>query len=213
MVGCGSVFASRLAPTVLNRRTAVASHHSTGRALARLKAFDLGLLIYRPLGRLSGGVHPGSGAQRRSTQSNTLHVGRSEADRRAVSPDGYRNEGTPSLSEGPDARGETFGYFGAFAKVTRRKGGTISGRYRRNGYVHRGREWSSVRTPSRAGSLPQFDLSTSDRDWSSVRTPSQASQLPQFNPGTSGRNWSDVRTPSRAGSLPQVKQCAAEENQ
>jgi hypothetical protein len=25
-----------------------------------------------------------------------------------VSPDGYRNEGTPSLSEGPDARGEPF---------------------------------------------------------------------------------------------------------
>jgi len=25
-----------------------------------------------------------------------------------VSPDGYRNEGTPSPSEGPDARGETF---------------------------------------------------------------------------------------------------------
>ena len=54
------------------------------------------------------GVHPGSGAQRRSTQSNTLHVGRREADRGAVSPDGYRNEGTPSPSEGPDARGEPF---------------------------------------------------------------------------------------------------------
>jgi hypothetical protein len=25
-----------------------------------------------------------------------------------VSPDGYRSEGTPSLSEGPDARGEPF---------------------------------------------------------------------------------------------------------
>ncbi|VVN39660.1 hypothetical protein PS659_05364 [Pseudomonas fluorescens] len=50
-------------------------------------------------------------------------------------PDECRSEGTPSLSEGPDARGETFGYFGAFAKVTRRKGETISRRYPKNGYV------------------------------------------------------------------------------
>ncbi len=90
-----------------------------------------------PFGRLSGGVHPGSGAQRRSTQSNTLHVGRREADRRAVSPDGYRSEGTPSLSEGPDAWGETFWFLlWRLTKGTRRKGETISGRYRRNGYVH-----------------------------------------------------------------------------
>jgi len=41
------------------------------------------------------------GAQRRSTQSNSLHVGRSEADRRAMPPDEYRSEGTPSLGEGP----------------------------------------------------------------------------------------------------------------
>jgi hypothetical protein len=50
-------------------------------------------------------------------------------------PDEYRSEGTPSLSEGPYVRGETFGYFGAFAKVTRRKGETASRRYRSNGYV------------------------------------------------------------------------------
>ena len=84
-------------------------------------------------------MHPGSGAQRRSTQSNTLHVGRSEADRRAVSPDGYRSEGTPSPGEGPDARGEPFFayFFLAFEKkVSRRKGETLSRRYRNNGYVH-----------------------------------------------------------------------------
>jgi hypothetical protein len=52
------------------------------------------------------------GAQRRSTQSNSSHVGASEANRRAMPPDEYRNEGTPSHSEGPDARGERFfGYF------------------------------------------------------------------------------------------------------
>jgi hypothetical protein len=50
-------------------------------------------------------------------------------------PDECRSEGTPSLSEGPYVRGETFGYFGAFAKVTRRKGETASRRYRRNGYA------------------------------------------------------------------------------
>ncbi|MGF6202244.1 hypothetical protein QF012_004286 [Pseudomonas laurylsulfatiphila] len=50
-------------------------------------------------------------------------------------PDECRSEGTPSLSEGPYVRGETFGSFGAFAKGTRRKGETISRRYRRNGYV------------------------------------------------------------------------------
>ncbi|VVO09294.1 hypothetical protein PS726_03292 [Pseudomonas fluorescens] len=50
-------------------------------------------------------------------------------------PDEYRSEGTPSLSEGPYVRGETFGSFGAFAKGTRRKGETISRHYRSNGYV------------------------------------------------------------------------------
>ncbi len=70
-------------------------------------------------------------------------------------PDECRSEGTPSLGEGPDAWGETFGYFGAFAKVTRRKGGTIGGRYRRNGYVlGQPTAWSADRPPSRASSLP-----------------------------------------------------------
>jgi hypothetical protein len=55
-------------------------------------------------------------------------------------PDEYRNEGTPSLSEGPDAGGEPFFayFFLAFEKkVSRRKGETLSGRYRRNGYAHK----------------------------------------------------------------------------
>ncbi len=107
-------------------------------------------------GRLSGGVHPGSDAQRRSTQSNTLHVGRREADRRAVSPDGYRSEGTPSPGEGPDARGETFWFLlGRLPKGTRCKSETISGRYRRNGYVHHSKSWSAFRPPSLASQLLQ----------------------------------------------------------
>jgi hypothetical protein len=54
-------------------------------------------------------------------------------------PDGYRSEGTPSLSEGPDARGERFfAYFfeALVKKVSRRQGETLSGHYRSNGYVH-----------------------------------------------------------------------------
>ena len=47
-----------------------------------------------------------------------------------------RSEGTPSLSEGPDAGAKRFAYFWASAKVSRRKGETVSGRYHRNGYVH-----------------------------------------------------------------------------
>jgi hypothetical protein len=51
-------------------------------------------------------------------------------------PDEYRSEGTPSLSEGPYARGETFWFLlGRLPKGTRRKGETISRRYRKNGYV------------------------------------------------------------------------------
>jgi hypothetical protein len=54
-------------------------------------------------------------------------------------PDECRSEGTPSLSEGPDVRGERFfAYFfkALVKKVSRRKGETLSRRYRSNGYVH-----------------------------------------------------------------------------
>ncbi|MNS83822.1 hypothetical protein D3C72_1176240 [compost metagenome] len=53
-------------------------------------------------------------------------------------PDECRSEGTPSPSEGPYVRGERFFayFFEAFVKkVSRRKGETISRRYRSNGYV------------------------------------------------------------------------------
>ncbi|VVO55323.1 hypothetical protein PS874_00377 [Pseudomonas fluorescens] len=40
----------------------------------------------------------------------------------------------PSLGEAPNGGAKAFGYFALF-KVTRRKGGTLSSRYRRNGYV------------------------------------------------------------------------------
>jgi hypothetical protein len=41
----------------------------------------------------------------------------------------------PEPKRGPNVRVKPFGYFGAFAKVTRRQGGTLSRRYRSNGYV------------------------------------------------------------------------------
>jgi hypothetical protein len=47
-----------------------------------------------------------------------------------------RSEGTPSLSEGPNGGAKPFASFSASGKGTRRKGETISSRYRSNGYVH-----------------------------------------------------------------------------
>ena len=42
----------------------------------------------------------------------------------------------PEPRRGPYAGAKTFGYFGAFAKVTRRKGETASRNTRSNGYAH-----------------------------------------------------------------------------
>ncbi|MGX1172348.1 hypothetical protein EDB98_12926 [Pseudomonas fluorescens] len=41
----------------------------------------------------------------------------------------------PSLGEAPSGGAEAFWLLLRFSKVTRRQGGTLSGRYRRNGYV------------------------------------------------------------------------------
>ena len=50
--------------------------------------------------------------------------------------DSSRSEGTPSLSEAPSGGAKTFWLLlGRLPKVTRCKSGTLSGRYRRNGYV------------------------------------------------------------------------------
>ena len=47
-----------------------------------------------------------------------------------------RSEGTPSLGEVPSGGAQTFWLLlGRLPKVTRRKGGTLSSRYRSNGYV------------------------------------------------------------------------------
>jgi len=104
--------------------------HSTGRALARLQLL---ILIHRPIGRLSEGVHQGEA--RSAVRRSRVHreeVQRSKPE--AMPPDGYRSEGTPSLSEGPYVRGRALWSLWR-SKVTRRKGGTISRHHRNNGYA------------------------------------------------------------------------------
>jgi hypothetical protein len=131
LVGCQAAIASRLAPT-MDRRTPCAPHHSTGRALARLQ---LVILIHPPLREAEWRCS--SGGRREAPCGEAAHIERRSKRSRpeAMPPDEYRSEGTPSLSEGPDAGAKTFGYFLSFEKVTRRKGETLSGRYRRNGYA------------------------------------------------------------------------------
>ncbi|KAA0980671.1 hypothetical protein FQ187_23000 [Pseudomonas sp. ANT_J28] len=63
-------------------------------------------------------------------------------------PEQCRSEGMPSLGEAPNGGARALGYLGLF-QVTRRKGGTISGRYRRNGYVP-----PPIPKLSRANSIP-----------------------------------------------------------
>ena len=58
-----------------------------------------------------------------------------------------RSEGMPSLSEAPNERGKSALVTFALFKVTRCKGGTNSGRYRSNGYVHQ--------TPNTPNTKPQ----------------------------------------------------------
>ncbi|NCE89808.1 hypothetical protein DK871_06785 [Pseudomonas sp. L13] len=52
-------------------------------------------------------------------------------------PNHWRITGTPSLSEVPSGGARALWLLWGFSKVTRRQGGTLSGRYRRNGYVHK----------------------------------------------------------------------------
>ncbi|VVN79029.1 hypothetical protein PS726_00931 [Pseudomonas fluorescens] len=108
-VGWQAAIANRLTPTEKKKQSSphhrVASHHSSGRALARLQLL---ILIHPPPReaerRCSSGdwrVAPFGAAELIACRSR-------EADRRAMPPDEYRSEGTPSLGEGPDARGERF---------------------------------------------------------------------------------------------------------
>ncbi|OMQ30641.1 hypothetical protein BKX96_28045 [Pseudomonas putida] len=117
-------FASRLAPTGISLARALAL------ALA-LALLWLLLLIYLPhFQRPNAGV--AQWASRHGCRDSRPRPWMADG----VGPtEQCRSEGTPSPSEGPKWWGKTFGSFGAFAKGTRRKGETLGGRYRRNGYV------------------------------------------------------------------------------
>ncbi len=82
-----------------------ASHHSSGRALARLQLL---ILIHPPLREAEW--RRSSGEWRAAPFDAVEHAACrcSEANRRAVSPDECRSEGTPSLGEGPDAGASVF---------------------------------------------------------------------------------------------------------
>ena len=88
LVGCQAAFASKPAPTVdrvnlkdhVRLETAIAGKPrsyrgigSTNRPSVSSPALDLDPPA--PFGRLSAGVHPGIGAQRRAAKPHTLHVG------------------------------------------------------------------------------------------------------------------------------------------
>ena len=87
--------------------------------------------------------------------------------------------GTPSLSEVPSGGARAFCLLLRFSKVSRRQGGTPSGRYLNNGYIP-GPTVLTVRPPSRASPLPQVDRGVPGRWVPTIRPSSQASQLPHF---------------------------------
>ena len=91
-----------------DQRTPLALHHSTGRALARLQLL---ILLCPPLReaewRCSAGGWARSAVRRSRTHREEVVAKQTVGD----APDEYRNEGTPSLSEGPDAGASLFGYF------------------------------------------------------------------------------------------------------
>jgi hypothetical protein len=102
-------------------------------------AFDLDLdllLIFRPFGRPSVGVH--QGVRRVAPCGAAAHIERRSSRSRpeAMPPDGHRSEGTRSLSEAPYAGAKTFWFLlRHLSKVTRFKSETARSLYRRNGYV------------------------------------------------------------------------------
>ena len=75
-------------------------------------------------------------------------------------PNHWRITGTPSLSEVPSGGARAFCLLCRFCKVSRRQGGTLSGRYLNNGYVPRPTVLT-VWPPSRASPLPQLDRGVS----------------------------------------------------
>ena len=121
-----------------------ASHHSTGRALARL---PLLIWMHRPLERPSGG----------SAQWATRHGCRVSRPRPWMADGGGPPEqclryGMPSLGEAPNGGAKPFGSFLAFEKGTRCKSETVISHHRRNGYA------PELTSPRRWGTLFCFRI-------------------------------------------------------
>ena len=88
------------------------------------------ILIYLPLSqRPNAGV--AQGAPRQGCRGSRPRPWMADG---GGPPEQCRSEGMPSLGEAPNGGAKALGYLGLF-QVTRRKGETVSGRYRRNGYV------------------------------------------------------------------------------
>ncbi|CRM75994.1 hypothetical protein [Pseudomonas sp. 31 R 17] len=96
-------------------------------------------------------------------------------------PNPWRITGTPSLSEVPSGGARAFCLLLRFSKVSRCKSGTISSRYRRNGYVlgpiqHPGRPRGRHRGQAPSHIWARIDT----KSWSAQRPPSGASPLPHL---------------------------------
>ena len=126
-----------------------ASHHSTGRALARLQLL---ISMHRPLERPSGG----------SAQWATRHGCRVSRPRPWMADGGGpteqdRSEGMPSQARHRTKGARVFGYFALF-KVTRCKSETDSRRDRRNGYAHK--KQNTARPPRSDPKTPSLRMCT-----------------------------------------------------
>ncbi len=75
-------------------------------------------------------------------------------------PNHWRITGTPSLSEVPSGGARAFCLLLRFSKVSRCQSGTLSSRYRSNGYAHNP---LTVRPSSQASQLPHLDCGASGR--------------------------------------------------
>ena len=116
------------------RLSPFAPNHSSGRALARLQLL---ILIHPPLReaewRCSSGGQARSAARRSRTHREEVEAKPTGGDAPRWTPE--RRNAEPRRGAG--RWGEPFWVlFWRLKKVPRRKGETISGRYRRNGYVH-----------------------------------------------------------------------------
>ncbi len=117
----------------------------------------------------------------RRSRTHREEVQRSKPE--AMPPDECRSEGTPSLSEGPDAGARPLLPLGRLPKGVDRQVETMSGRYRRNGYVLSQQE--SGRLPGR-----HREQARSHRSPTTKRNPGQCAVTRCRNPELLGDNAS-----------------------